>query len=643
MPAIITVQGLAKSFGAREVLKGVSFAIDTKDRIAVVGVNGSGKSTLLHLVATIARGGTDDELDAGVITKRRELSLEYVPQEPQLLPELTITDTLKLGLRGHAELTERIEQLERQLPSLAGEPLAQAIDAHASLHARLTALGGLARDHEVAAVAAALGLPDPLQRVGELSLGERRRVALGQALLARPDVLALDEPTNHLDTGTIEWLEQALLEQPGALLLVTHDRYFLDRVATRIIEIDRGHAYSYEGGYERFLQLQQARLEAASEEERVRRAFVRRELEWIRRGPQARATKQKARIDRFEQTVAIEHEAAPNERVVTLRLPPGPRLGKTVLELRGLCKSVGSKPLFDNLDLLVKPGDRIGIVGPNGAGKTTLVRTILGLQTPDRGEIVVGHNTRFAYLDQARAALDDSRSVLEEVAGDSEHVYLEHGPIHVRTFLRMLLFDDRLLGQRVGQLSGGERNRVQLAKLLREGGNFLVLDEPTNDLDVITLGVLETALLDFPGCALVVSHDRWFLDRIATAILAFEAGGDVRFYEGNYTHYIDKWGARQRSHTPQHKAPKKPSQPTAKPPRAKKLSFHQQRELDGMETSIEAAEAQVAKLEATLSAPDLYANRGAEVPGLVAALDEARAEVERLYARWQELEGLQIR
>jgi ATP-binding cassette subfamily F protein uup len=411
-------------------------------------------------------------------------------------------------------------------------------------------------------------------------------------------------------------------------------------VATRILEVDRGAVHAYAGGYTRFLEQQADRLAEESRRERARAAFVRRELDWIRRGPQARATKQQARIDRFDAAVAAGEAVERRAEAMTLRLPGGGRLGKTILELRGLGKSLGGKLLFRGLDLTLKPGDRLGIVGPNGAGKTTLVRTILGELQPDEGEVVRGQNTRLAYLDQARADLDPARTVLEEVAGDGDHVELEDA-VHARTFLRMMLFDDGFADTPVGALSGGERNRVQLAKLLRRGGNLLLLDEPTNDLDLMTLGVLEQALADFPGCALIVSHDRWFLDKVATGILAFEADGRVVLYEGDYS----SWAARRREEpveaavraAPARRASEQPAaaQASAAP---KKLGFKERAELAGIEPAIEAAEARVATLEGQLGDPAQYRERAAEVPQLVAALETARAEVERLYARWQELD-----
>ena len=590
---IVTFQGVAKAFGSRHVLDDVSFAIGDRDRIGVVGLNGAGKSTMLRLLVG------EDQPDSGLLTRRRGLTIAHVTQEPRFAEGARVRDALGEGL---AEDTER------------------------------------SQEYELRGLAAALQLPPLDAAIATLSGGEKRRVALGRALIARPELLVLDEPTNHLDSRTIEWLEQRLAQHPGALVLVTHDRYFLDRVANRIVELDRGALYSYDGGYSRFLEQQADRLAVEAKSERARQMFVRRELDWIRRGPAARTTKQQARIDRFDAAVAAaptfeDRRADP----MALRLPTGGRLGKTILELDAVGQRFGDRTLFSDLTLVMKPGDRIGVVGDNGTGKTTLIRTILGELQPATGSVKLGLNTRISYLDQGRAALDDTKTVMEEVADGDDQVMLEDGPIHVRTFLRMLRFDDRFADTPIGVLSGGERNRVQLARLLRHGGNLLILDEPTNDLDLMTLGVLEDALVDFPGCALIVSHDRWFLDKVATGILAFE-GGRCTFYEGNYTSYL---GRRPRpieveAARPESK-PKERSAPASKP---RKLTFNERRELEQMETTILTAEEKVAKLEAEVSDPSIYKERAAEVPTLVAALDEARHAVERLYARWQELDQL---
>jgi ATP-binding cassette subfamily F protein uup len=607
MTAVLTVQGLEKSFGSRRVLAEVSFAVHEGDRIALIGVNGAGKSTLLRMIADEV--GPEERPEAGLITRRRGLQVQYVAQEPRLDPGRTVIEALREGLAA--------------APVHGDEP----VDPEAQAY-------------EIRGLSAALDVPPPDARIGALSMGERRRVAIARALLARPELLALDEPTNHLDAATTAWLEGRLRERDGALLLVTHDRYFLDRVATRILELDRGQIFQHGAGYVRFLERQADRWSTEATVEQKRAAFLRREVEWIRRGPAARTTKAKARIDRYDAEVAADAAAVSRAGTASLRLPAGPRLGSTILELRGLAKRApDGRSLFDGLELLWKPGDRIGVIGPNGAGKTTLVRTILGELAPDAGKVVVGQNTKFAFMDQARATLDGAKTVLDEVAGDAEAIELEDGPIHVRTFLRQLLFDDAFADAKVGVLSGGERNRVQLAKLLRAGGNFLILDEPTNDLDVLTLGVLEEALANFPGCALLVSHDRWFLDKVATGILAFEGDGRVEFFEGNCSDYL----ARGRTYT---KAAAPAAAPAAKPtaapaaPRPRKLTFKEKNELAGIETAIHEAERAVHDLEATLQDGSIYATRAAEVPALVASLDEARKKVDTLYARWQELEAI---
>jgi ABC transport system ATP-binding/permease protein len=645
MTAILTVQNVEKAFGTRVVLAGVSFAVDARDRVGIVGLNGAGKSTLLKLLVGA------DEPDAGLITRQRELTLEYVPQEPALDPASTVGEIVREGLRAHQAALAELATLESRIPTLAGDKLEAALHEQARLHAAIEHAGGWDRDHEVRSLAAALQLPPLEGRIGNLSGGERRRVALARALLARPALLALDEPTNHLDADTVAWLEERLRrEWDGALMLVTHDRYFLDRVATRILELDRGQLFAYEGGYTRFLEQQAERLAQETSREQARRAFVRRELDWIRRGPAARTTKQKARIDRFDAAVAAAPTAEEKRTgPMALRLPTGGRLGKTILELDHVGKRVPSADrsgrwLFRDLTLTLKPGDRIGVVGPNGAGKTTLVRTLLGELEADEGKVTSGVNTRFSYLDQTRAALRDDKTVLEEVSDGNDHVFLDDGPVHVRTFLRMMLFDDRFADTPIGALSGGERNRVQLARLLRRGGNLLVLDEPTNDLDLVTLGVLEDALVDFAGCALVVSHDRWFLDKIATGILAFEGDGRVVFYEGDWSAWHEKHlaaVAAQAATTPKAETPaREPPPKPAAPSGARKLTFKEKQELAGIEEAIATAESKVTELQTTLNDPSIYKSRAAEVPAIVAALDAARAEVDRLYARWQELEAL---
>jgi ATP-binding cassette subfamily F protein uup len=595
--AVVTVQDVTKHYGDRRVLRGASLAIQERDRIGMIGANGAGKSTLVKMMVHAASGGTDPTLtpDEGSIIWQKGLVLEYVAQEPVLPVEETIATAL----------------------AREGVP-----------------------EHEIAIVSRALLLPPPDRIIGQLSFGESRRVALAHALLGKPDMLVLDEPTNHLDARTIEWLENRLAGFAGSLLVITHDRYFLDRVATRIVEVDRGKAYSYDGDYETFLLIQAERLHSEGEAEYQRSSFVRREIEWIRKKPKARTTKAKARIDRYD--LAVAAAPATDEKKgaqLKLRLPTGPRLGSTIVDLTKASRVLGGRTLFSDLTLTMKPGDRIGIVGPNGAGKTTLIRTILGLDPPDAGKVVVGSNTRPAYFEQGRSELRDELTVIEEVGDGYDFVELPNERIHVRGFLRMMAFPDELGDTKIGQLSGGERNRVQLARLLRRGGNLLVLDEPTNDLDLPTLGALEDGLIAFPGCALIVSHDRWFLDRVATGILAFEGDGNVTFYEGSYSFYAER---RPKEVVPVYvaKSADQKTERTKRPTAARKQTFKEKAELAAMEDTIVAAEAAVVELEATLQDPAVFKDRAAEVPALVVKLDGLRDEVTRLYARWAELAAI---
>ncbi len=633
---VLSAQGLHKAFGARAILDGVSVSIHAGERIGLVGLNGAGKTTLARMLAGL-------ELpDSGTVARRRGATFAVLEQEPRFDPELTAREVALSGLEAWSEAKARHEA--------AGAALARGDGDTEALLAQQTAaaddverLGGWDVSHRALAILDHVSIPDPDARVGTMSGGERRRVALAKILVGRPDFAVLDEPSNHLDVETIEWLETYLADEyPGALLLITHDRYLLDRVATRTWEIDKGQVYSYDGGYEDYLEAKSERLALDDRTEQNRQNFLRRELEWLRRQPKARTGKQKARIQRAETAKAII--APKNEARATLTAETS-RLGKTVLEIKDASIDLGGRRLVNHLDLLVGRGERIGIVGKNGTGKTTLLRALLGEVELSTGEIEIGQNTKIAYFDQHRAGLDESASVFDNVGGAKGRVEIGGQNLDIYSYLERFSFDRQKQRQPVGSLSGGERARVALAKLLAQRANLFLFDEPTNDLDVQTLSSLEEMLTEMDGSAIVVTHDRWFLNRVATAVLAFEGGGKIVRYAGTYDDYRAQKAAGEAqaaasTPVPREKSPaaseaaKKPA-PSAS---AKGLTYAERQELDKIMDRIEAAEATVSDLTATLGDPSLHAKRGHEVPALLARLEAARTEAAALTARWEELE-----
>jgi ATP-binding cassette subfamily F protein uup len=612
MPAL-TAQHLRKSYGVQVVLEDATFTLARGEKVALIGANGAGKSTLARILA-----GAETP-DGGTVSVRRGLTVRYLAQEPELAPDRS-----------------------------AREVVCDAIVAHPT-----DLEDGRDRTHEALALLHRLGVDDVERPCGQRSGGERRRIALAQLLVASPDVAILDEPTNHLDADTAGWLEDLLANDfPGAIVLVTHDRYFLDAIAQRIVELERGRLTSYPGGYRDFVE-KKAELMAHEERvERNRQNTLRREREWLSRGPKARSTKQKARIQRANALEAQGSATAGRPGEVALVAASAAREGKTVLELRGasLARPGTGERLNVPFDLILSSGDRIGVVGPNGVGKTTLVRAILGQAPLAAGERVVGKNTRIAYLDQARDSLDDDKSIFDDVRGEggSTTVALglrDHESMDLRSYLELFLFDPSKQRQKVGSLSGGERARVALAKVLREGANLLVFDEPTNDLDLPTLGALEEMLTEFTGSVLVVTHDRAFLDSVATAILAFEpdpAGGPAKVtrYAGGWQDYLAQKANEQRAAVEAAAPPPREVAPGAPPKGRGKggLTYAEQKELEGILDRIDAAEAAAAEVEKKLADPELYAKRGGEVAGLQAEQARLRAEAARLVARWEELE-----
>jgi ATP-binding cassette subfamily F protein uup len=629
---VLTATDLQKAYGPQQILRGVTLTIRTGERVGLVGNNGSGKSTLARIL-----GGVELP-DGGTIARRRGADVAYLHQDPTFEAQLTPRQIVEGGLAAWSEAKARHERASTALSRGHGD-VAALVAEQEQAAADVERLGGWDMMHEVDAILGHVGVLRPDAPIGTLSGGERRRTALARILVARPALAILDEPSNHLDVETVEWLEGYLLDEyKGALLLITHDRYLLDRVAERTLEIDQGQVHSYDGGYEDYLEAKAERLAHEARTEANRQNFLRRELEWLRRQPKARTTKQKARIERAENA-----KAAPppkQEKTVELALD-GVRAGKTILEFRKLTLGIGGLTLVKDLDFILTSGERLGVVGRNGTGKTTLLKAILGEIAPISGEVVLGKNTRIAYFDQHRAQLDDDKSIFDNVAGDNSRIEVGGQSFDVRGYLERFLFDTYKQRQPVGSLSGGERARVALAKILSRGSNLVILDEPTNDLDVATLGALEQLLTEFDGCAITVTHDRYFLNRIATSILAFQGNSEVVRYAGNYDDFRTQ-KARADEEKARAEAAKAAPPPVKEKPKetaAKvKLTYAEQKELDGLPDKIEAADKAVAELEALLADPALYATRGSEVAGLSADLEKKRAEASRLLARWEELE-----
>ena len=551
----------------------------------------------------------------------------YLSQAFELDPEITVIEAARDGARHVLALIHEFENL----PGYSSR--------HDHLEERIQQLEGWTVDSRVRTALNQLGCPPDDRKIGGLSGGERRRVALARALIARPDFLMLDEPTNHLDTESVEWITEFLAGYPGGLLVVTHDRHFLDSVATTIVELRNGKFERYDGNYSEYLLQRAEKLATEELTEHKRQMFLRREIEWVRRRPKAQTSKSQARLDRF--SAAESAGPPPSESEMELVIPPPPPLGNRVVDIEGVGMQFGGRRLFSDLSLNFAGGTRIGVTGRNGLGKTTLLRILLGEMPPTEGDVRIGSLTRFNYVDQGRLRVNEERTVLEEVSDGTEWVQWGDEKLSLRGYLKRFLFTDDRITTQVKHLSGGERSRLLLARVLKRGGNFLVLDEPTNDLDLQTMRVLEEALTLFPGCVLVVSHDRYFLNRVCTGILAFEGEGQVTFSEGNYDYYLEKrrraasgsgGGARE------FKVTGSPAGSKAGKPR--KLSFKEQRELEGIEAVIQVAEAEVTEREAQFVDPEFVRKNGARMQALLAELETSKAKVAVLYARWEELEAV---
>ncbi|BCX89609.1 energy-dependent translational throttle protein EttA [Methylomarinovum tepidoasis] len=512
----------------RTILKDISLSFFPGAKIGVLGLNGAGKSTLLRIMA-----GVDTEYD-GEARPMPGIRIGYLPQEPQLDPDKTVREVVEEGVADTVALLKRFEEVSNAF----AEPDAdfdKLLAEQAELQTKIDALDAWNLERKLEVAANALRLPDWDAKIAPLSGGEKRRVALCRLLLSNPDMLLLDEPTNHLDAESVAWLERFLAEFPGTVVAVTHDRYFLDNVAGWILELDRGHGIPWEGNYSSWLEQKEKRLEMEEKRENARIKAMKQELEWVRSNPKGRHAKSKARLARFEELASQEFQK--RNETQEIYIPPGPRLGDLVVEAEGLRKAYGDRLLFDGLSFNLPPGGIVGVIGPNGAGKTTLFRLIVGQEQPDEGTLRIGETVQLAYVDQSRDALDPEKTVWEEISDGLDLIEVGNYKTPSRAYVGRFNFKGSDQQKRIKELSGGERNRVHLAKLLKSGGNLLLLDEPTNDLDVETLRALEEALLAFPGCAMVISHDRWFLDRIATHILAFEGDSQVVWFEGNYADY----------------------------------------------------------------------------------------------------------
>jgi ABC transport system ATP-binding/permease protein len=639
---ILSVRDLHKSYGGRPIFDAVSVTVDEGEKVGFIGANGSGKSTLFRIVAGL------DGPDAGEIALRRGVRLGYLPQEPELPAGGTLAEAVAEGRPELLSAQVEYDAVARQLSEQHADHDALVL-RQAELAARLDRLGGWDWQHRVAAMLHRLGIEDGARSVDSLSGGEAKRVALARTLLAQPDLLLLDEPTNHLDADTVLFLEEYLMDYAGAVMLITHDRYFLDRVVDRMVEVAAAELTSYPGGYTDYLEAQAERAERLAVQDARRRRLIERELDWARRAPPARTGKQRGRLKR---AAALQEESgayrARQVRDLAVHAPTAPRLGRTVLDLHGVSKSYGDRILIRDLSARLRGGERVGIIGPNGTGKTTLLRIIRGEEAPDSGRVEAGANTRIAYFDQMRSQLDPELSVYESLGG-TDWVEVGGRRTHVRSYLEDYLFPTARQQQKVASLSGGERNRLMLAKLFLEPANLLMLDEPTNDLDLVTLQVLEAALESYTGCVLMVTHDRFFLDKVATALLVFEGEGIVHRHEGGFELYRRLRDERAAADAAREQASAgRPTQREAARPRSgddapagaaparQRLTWKEARELETLEDRIVAAEAARDELEERLAHPELY-REGQDAAAAVTAWEQARAEVEALYARWAEL------
>lgn len=620
-PVIASASKLVVRYGHQTVLDESTLAIHEGERVGLVGRNGSGKSTFLKIAAGV------DTADSGEFITRNGLVTGYLPQDFELNDQASVLENI---LDGAAFIRDAIAEYE-----------AHPADSHraAELMETITHFHGWTVDQRAQSLINELHAPDADRIVGTLSGGEKRRVALSRALLGEPDFLILDEPTNHLDTESIEWLEQFLGKYHGTCLFVTHDRYFLDRITTRIVDMRNGKCDSYEGNYTDYLISRAEREEAEARNEHKRQRFVKKELEWVRRRPSARRTKSRDRIEKFFE---IADQDGPEQEIeVDLIIPPAPKLSNRVIEAKSISFAIGGRTLIDDFSIKIEPGERIGIVGRNGLGKSTLLKILLGQLEAQKGSVEIGSRAEINFVDQDRLLLDDQKAIWEEVGEGVDYVQLGTERISLRSYLRRFLFTEDRINTKIELLSGGERSRVLLAKILKRGGNVLVLDEPTNDLDLATLRVLEEALTHFQGCVLAVSHDRYFLNRVCTATLAFEGNAEIHYQDGAYDYYLEKKASRDKV------AAMWDAQSAAKPVespkpsgRKRKLTNKEREAIDTIETRIHKGEEKVSQMESAFAAADFYEKNADTYQQKEEDLKRLKAEVVKLYTEWEHLERL---
>ena len=628
MSTIINATEITVRYNERAVLDAATLGIAEGDRIGLVGRNGCGKTTFLKILAGLQLA------DSGDLTRRRDLAISYLPQDFMLDATKNVYENIRDGAQFVLNLIAEFESLPADS------------ERHEELESRIATLEGWTLDRRIETAMSHLNCPPGDRNIDTLSGGEKRRVALCRAIVSRPDFLILDEPTNHLDPESIEWVAEFLENFGGTFLVVTHDRYFLDRVVTRIVELCDGRFFWHDGNYTDYLLDKAERQAGDAVVEHKRQMFLKRELAWVRTGPRAQRSKAKNRFDRYYEVAAQDGPTI--EEDIELVIPPPPQLGNRTVELSNLGMGMGERTLFSGFSFTFENGQRIGVCGRNGLGKTTLLKTIIGQLPPTEGTIKIGQLTKFNYVDQGRLQLSAERTVLDEVADGTEFVQWGDAKLSLRAYLKRFLFTDDRISTQVKYLSGGERSRLLLARILKSGGNFLILDEPTNDLDLPTLRVLEEALIAFPGVVCVVSHDRYFLNRVCTDILAFEGDGRIHHSVGDYDYYLEKKKraaiAAARPPVPKSAAnlPKGTAPAAAsKTGKARKLSFKETRELEGMEALILATEQEIARIEALFASPEFHRTHAAQTNDLMAELAATKEKLTKLFARWEELEALQ--